>query len=402
MASRTTPPPEILEPHDLQEEHMALDDGLEPLEPDTLVIENEVLRQGFTIIPNYVLKDPSISPGAKTTFMLLLSYAWQEGSCFPGQERLARELGVAKRSIIRWLQELEEHEVISSKRRGLGKTNLYTILDKKSSPAPSVTSRSDKLSQQELTKTTIQEVPKTAHKENTQNKNTEQQPVVVANQRRGKEKKGNNSSSEQTQPSEVTQDLTEVGISITVAKRLASRYKAERIYEKLDYLQFLQEKNPRKVSNPRGWLRTAIEQDFGPPDGYKSPGEREKEAAEEERQREERDAWLQMQEKRPIQQSWTDQLIDRLQIPEEFQRITRELQGLLKQQMTAATFGTWVSRILITEIEDDRVSIAVPSTSAYEWLANRLKDNFEDALTVILGESVSVDFAVIQVEKGSK
>ena len=59
--------------------------ALEPLEPNTLIVENEALRKGFTIIPNYILRDPGVSVGAKIIYTLLLSYAWQEGSCFPGR-----------------------------------------------------------------------------------------------------------------------------------------------------------------------------------------------------------------------------------------------------------------------------------------------------------------------------
>ena len=379
------------------------DDGLEPLEPETLVIENEVLRQGFTIIPNYVLKDPTISPGAKTTFMLLLSYAWQAGSCFPGQERLSRELGVGKRSIIRWLQELEEHKIIASRRRGLGKTNLYLILDVEKSPSPrSDTSRSAKLALQEMPKSTHPKVPKSAHKENTVYKNTEQQQVVVAREKKGRNKENNNSSGERPQVSAVVQELTALGIAVGVAERLADRYKADRIYQKLDYLRHLQETNPKKVSNPRGWLRKAIEEDYGPPDGYKTPEQKAAEAEEETRKQQEREQWLSSQEQRPQRQSWSAQLIEAFSIDKPLQKMTKELHTLLRLQMTVATFETWASRTLITQVEGQRVSIAVPSRQAYEWLANRLKVTFEDALSTILGEEVAVEFAVVPSGQGSE
>jgi hypothetical protein len=62
------------------------------LEKQTLVIQNAALRQGFTQIPNYVLRDARLSFGARLTYTMLLSYAWQEGSCFPGQGRIAADL----------------------------------------------------------------------------------------------------------------------------------------------------------------------------------------------------------------------------------------------------------------------------------------------------------------------
>ena len=52
------------------------------LERNTIIIENPALRQGFTQIPNYVFKDKRLSFGARITYGILLSYAWQEGSCF--------------------------------------------------------------------------------------------------------------------------------------------------------------------------------------------------------------------------------------------------------------------------------------------------------------------------------
>ena len=43
----------------------------EALEPNTLVFENPALAKGFTSVPNYILRDPNISIGAKSAFALL-------------------------------------------------------------------------------------------------------------------------------------------------------------------------------------------------------------------------------------------------------------------------------------------------------------------------------------------
>ena len=83
--------------------------------------------RGFTQVPNHVLESGKLSPGAKLTFAMLLKYAWQNDYCFPGQERLAKDMGAGVRSIIRHLQELETAEYITIKRRGLGKPNIYEI-----------------------------------------------------------------------------------------------------------------------------------------------------------------------------------------------------------------------------------------------------------------------------------
>jgi hypothetical protein len=99
------------------------------LEKQTIVVQNAALRQGFTQIPNYVLRDARLSFGARLTYTMLLSYAWQEGSCFPGQERICQDLGVSRQSIAQFLRELRRARYIAWKRRGLGKTNVYYILD---------------------------------------------------------------------------------------------------------------------------------------------------------------------------------------------------------------------------------------------------------------------------------
>jgi DNA-binding transcriptional regulator YhcF (GntR family) len=93
-----------------------------------IIVEDEILREGFTQIPNRVLRDPNLSAGAKVAYGVLLSYAWQKGSCYPGQATMATDVGVSEDTINKYLKELIDKRFISAKRRGLGLTNLYTIL----------------------------------------------------------------------------------------------------------------------------------------------------------------------------------------------------------------------------------------------------------------------------------
>lgn len=86
-----------------------------------------IARYGFTQIPNFILRNPDISSGAKTVYSLLLSYAWTNNLCFPGQERLAEHAGLSKRTVVTLMAELESVGLIEVERRGLGKTNLYTM-----------------------------------------------------------------------------------------------------------------------------------------------------------------------------------------------------------------------------------------------------------------------------------
>ena len=62
---------------------------------------------GFTQVPNFLLKSKKLSSGDKMAFAMLLSYAWQNDFCFPGQERLADDLGLTDRSVRTNLKALE-------------------------------------------------------------------------------------------------------------------------------------------------------------------------------------------------------------------------------------------------------------------------------------------------------
>jgi hypothetical protein len=83
--------------------------------------------KGFTQVPNHVLVSDRVSPGAKLAYAMLLKYAWQDDFCYPGQERLAKDMGVTDRSVRTYLQELEAEKFINIKRQGQGNPNLYVL-----------------------------------------------------------------------------------------------------------------------------------------------------------------------------------------------------------------------------------------------------------------------------------
>ena len=86
-----------------------------------------IARFGFTQLPNFILRNADLSIGAKTTYALFLSYAWNNALCFPGQDRLAKDIGMSIGSVNAFIKELETTGLIEITRRGQGKTNLYTI-----------------------------------------------------------------------------------------------------------------------------------------------------------------------------------------------------------------------------------------------------------------------------------
>jgi len=93
----------------------------------TLIFQDENLRHGFAQVPNVVLRDPSLSGNEKMLFALLLSYAWQNEECFPGQDTLAHDMGLKPRAIRQLLVKLKAKRLIGWKRQGLGKVNIYHI-----------------------------------------------------------------------------------------------------------------------------------------------------------------------------------------------------------------------------------------------------------------------------------
>ena len=98
---------------------------------ERVVIQNELLRAGFAAFPYAVLKDRQLSLGARLTYGFLLMYAWQEGSCFAGQKKMADDMGISDRQLQRYLYELRDAEYIGIERQDKRYNNTYVILDKR-------------------------------------------------------------------------------------------------------------------------------------------------------------------------------------------------------------------------------------------------------------------------------
>jgi hypothetical protein len=108
-------------------------------ELNTIQVVDANLRCGFTQLPRPIIRAKGLSPLAKLTYALLLDYAWQKGSCFPGQQRMADDLSVSRMTISRVLTELRDYGLIDWRRRGLTMTNVYYILPLAENPRLSFT-----------------------------------------------------------------------------------------------------------------------------------------------------------------------------------------------------------------------------------------------------------------------
>ena len=101
---------------------------------DILKDRNIILRgadvatsQGYTQVPNFLLRMKNITSGDKMTFAMILSYKWQNDSCFPGQAKLAEDMGVDERTVRRHIQALQSAGLLVIQQRGQGKTNIYEL-----------------------------------------------------------------------------------------------------------------------------------------------------------------------------------------------------------------------------------------------------------------------------------
>ncbi len=101
----------------------------------TLPVDYEQQSNGFTIIPNSILRARNLSRDAKLLYSILRSYAWQKDTCFPSYETLMADMQCSSQALSTYIKELIEHGLIAVQRRGQGKTSLYIITDTAASAA---------------------------------------------------------------------------------------------------------------------------------------------------------------------------------------------------------------------------------------------------------------------------
>ena len=63
----------------------------------------------------------------QVAYSLFRHFAWNNDSCFPGQETLAQHMGMSVSRVNEYIKELEAAGLIEITRRGQGKTNLYRV-----------------------------------------------------------------------------------------------------------------------------------------------------------------------------------------------------------------------------------------------------------------------------------
>jgi hypothetical protein len=96
---------------------------------------------GFVRLPRAVLRAPGLSDRAKLLYAVLLDYAREDGRCWPGTDRLRADLGCGHNQLARAARELEAGGLVVRRRRGFGKTTVYSLPPLPGAPSPAAPPR---------------------------------------------------------------------------------------------------------------------------------------------------------------------------------------------------------------------------------------------------------------------
>jgi hypothetical protein len=199
--------------------------------------------------------------------------------------------------------------------------------------------------------------------------------------------------------------LLTMGLAATVTERLVSRHSVERIKEKIEFLRYLQEQTPGRIKNPKGWLRRAIEENYGAPDGYKSTTEREAEAAEKQHQKETFEQAILAQEQRRREEQVQRQQAAAARLAD-FQKqygttqqevdLWRQVLDEFKLSQAPGTFQAYLADTVLLSLRDGEALIGLPNFWMRDWVENRLAKKIGQTLTQYLdGQKVTPKFIAL-------
>jgi len=77
--------------------------------------------------PNWLMRMPGLSPGAKLCYARMAQFAGNDGNVFATEETLAKELGVSERQAARYIAELKRAGLIAVAHRRFGGSNHYSF-----------------------------------------------------------------------------------------------------------------------------------------------------------------------------------------------------------------------------------------------------------------------------------
>jgi hypothetical protein len=238
------------------------------------IIVDRRKRLPFVLVERVVLRARNLSNNAKLLYLFLADYAGEEGSCFPGQLRLARDLCFKSVDTVqRALNELRAYLLIDWKRRGLNKPNVYYLLPLEGNPnlilpshLPQATGEAD-AARMRCPETApvrrLETASKRYYQDPGEQDSGQQHAAQIAS------RKTPSPAALDAEQGVVVGELRKRGISARAAGRLATTYPLGRIREKIELLDyFASVSSPLVAKSPAGWLRRAVEEDFAPPPAY--------------------------------------------------------------------------------------------------------------------------------------
>jgi len=167
----------------------------------------------------------------------------------------------------------------------------------------------------------------------------------------------------------------------------ARKFPADYILEKIDVLDVLIESHdPNAPTSPAGWLRKAIEDDYAPPDWYKTKAEREalkiaqkrlqeQEAAEAERERE---------AERHKREQWRSMLIEQHKVSQKHLTLWAQTVSQVQEITVQENLKRWLGKTLMISQKDGTATIAVP----YEYASYQMTNSALEECQEILGQAV--------------
>lgn len=100
----------------------------------TLIALEPRIRAAFHPLYHEIARRRDLSAGAKVVYAVLCSYHQMFSDVFPGRERLANDTGLSAHQLVDATKALVKVDLLNVQRRGLGQTNVYTLLRWPESP----------------------------------------------------------------------------------------------------------------------------------------------------------------------------------------------------------------------------------------------------------------------------
>ena len=200
--------------------------------------------------------------------------------------------------------------------------------------------------------------------------------------------------------------LVSKGIGKQIAQGLAANHDERYVRQKAAYLDYLLEVSPEKVRNPKGWLRRAIEEDYGAPDGFKTLEEREAKKREEERlersiaQERKKRAQEEAEEKKRKEEellNWSTAVREQYKTPRKLVNAWNNLTGRIEALEGQSFFTTYLKRSLLVSASDGEAVIVSPDDNIARLFRVKFRHRIENELS---HEGLDVDrLEVVSWEK---